>query len=88
MSCHSATANQVRLAFHTAAFWLMHGVQAAIPQTHPLAKAEFATIRERLFKIGARIIEHAARIRIQLPTSCPEGALFRTIALGLMHSGP
>jgi hypothetical protein len=88
MSCHSATANQVRLAFHTAAFWLMHGVRAAIPQTDPLAKAEFATIRERLIKIGARVIEHIARIRIQLPTSCPEGALFRTVALGIMPSAP
>jgi hypothetical protein len=47
MSCHSATANQVRLVLHTAAFWLMHGVRAAIPQTSPLATAEFATIRER-----------------------------------------
>jgi Transposase DDE domain group 1 len=36
MSCHSATANQVRLALHTAAFWLMHGVRAAIPHTDPL----------------------------------------------------
>ena len=88
MSCHSATANQVRLVLHTAAFWLMHGVRAAIPASSPLAKAEFATIRERLVKIGARVIEHAARIRIQLPTSCPEGALFRTLALGLMASGP
>jgi len=88
MSCHSATANQVRLALHTAAFWLMHGVRAAIPQTDPLAKAEFATIRERLIKIGARVIEHLARIRIQLPTSCPEGALFRTVALGIMPSAP
>jgi hypothetical protein len=88
MSCHSATANQVRLALHTAAFWLMHGVRAAIPQTSPLATAEFATIRERLIKIGARVIEHIARIRIQLPTSCPEGALFRAISLGLMPSGP
>ncbi len=88
MSCHSATANQVRLAFHTAAFWLMHAARAAIPQTDPLAKAEFATIRERLIKIGARIIEHAARIRIQLPTSCPEGALFRIVALGIMPSAP
>jgi hypothetical protein len=34
------------------------------------------------------VIEHVARIRIQLPTSCPEGALFRTVALGLMRSGP
>jgi hypothetical protein len=24
ISCHSATANQVRLVLHTAAFWLMH----------------------------------------------------------------
>jgi len=88
MSCHSATANQVRLVFHTAAFWLMHAVRAAIPRTDPLAKAEFATIRERLIKIGARIIEHAARIRIQLPTSCPEGTLFRIVALGIMPSAP
>jgi len=69
MSCHSATANQVRLGLHTAAFWLMHGVRAAIPLTSPLASAEFATIRDRLIKIGARVIEHIARIRIQLPTS-------------------
>ena len=58
MSCHSATANQVRLVLHTAAFWLMHGVRAAIPRTSQLATAEFATIRERLIKIGARVIEH------------------------------
>jgi Transposase DDE domain group 1 len=88
MSCHSATANQVRLALHTAAFWLMHGVRAAIPQTSPLATAEFATIRERLIKIGARVIEHIARIRVKLPSSCPERALFRAVALGLMPSGP
>jgi hypothetical protein len=88
MSCHSATANQVRLVLHTAAFWLMHGVRAAIPNASPLARCEFATIRERLIKIGARVIEHLARIRVQLPTSCPEAALFRTVALGLMPSGP
>jgi hypothetical protein len=88
MSCHSATANQVRLVLHTAAFWLMHGVRAAIPRTNPLAGCEFATIRARLIKIGARVIEHVARIRIQLPTSCPERALFRAVALGLLPSGP
>jgi len=67
---------------------MMHGVRAAIPPTNPLAMAEFATLRERLIKIGACVIEHIARIRIQLPTSCPEGALFRTVALSLMPSGP
>jgi hypothetical protein len=44
--------------------------------------------RRRLIKIGARVIEHIARIRIQLPTSCPERALFRAVALGLLPSGP
>ena len=63
-------------------------VRDTIPQTDPLAKAEFATIRERLIKIGARVIEHIARIRVKLPSSCPERALFRTVALGLMPSGP
>jgi len=87
MSCHSATANQVRLVLHTAAYWLMLSVREAIPETDPLAKAEFATIRERLIKIGARVIEHLARIRIQLPTSCPEGRLFRAVALRLAPSG-
>jgi hypothetical protein len=52
------------------------------------AKAEFATIRERLLKIGARVIEHVARIRVHLPTSCPERALFRVVALNLMPAVP
>ena len=88
MSCHSAIANQVRLVLHTAAFWLMHGVRAAIPLADPLAGAEFATIRERVFKIGARVIEHVARIRITLPTNFPQAALFGTLARGLMPAGP
>jgi Transposase DDE domain group 1 len=88
LGINSATANQVRLVLHTAAFWLMHCVRSAIPRTNPLARCEFATLRERLIKISARVIEHIARIRVQLPTSCPEGALFRAVALGLMPSGP
>jgi hypothetical protein len=86
MSCHSAIANQVRLVLHTAAYWLMLAVRDAIPKTESLAKAEFTTIRERLFKVGARVIEHAARIRIHLPTSFPEARLFRDVALRLAPS--
>jgi hypothetical protein len=71
---------QVRLAQHTAAFWLMHGVRAVIPQTSPLANAEFATIRECMAKIVARVIEHIVRIHIQLPTSCPGGGVPRRVA--------
>src|SRR5262249_23768716 len=86
MSCHSATANQVRLAFPPSAYCVLLAVRNAIPRTAPLSRAEFATIRDRLIKAGARIIEHAARIRIQLPTSFPEARLFRAVALRLAPS--
>jgi hypothetical protein len=69
--CEKDTA--VALVLHTAAFCLMHGVRAAIPKANPLASCEFATLRDRLIKIGARVIEHVARIRVQLPTSCRRG---------------
>jgi hypothetical protein len=42
---------------------------------------------ESLIKIATRVVELIARIRVQLPTSGPEGALFRTVALGLLSSG-
>jgi hypothetical protein len=64
----------------------MLAVRDAIPQTEPLAKAEFATIRERLIKISARVMEHFVRIRIELPTSCTQRALFRAVALRLAPS--
>jgi hypothetical protein len=88
MSCHSATANQVRLVLHTAAFWLMHGVLATIPPNQPARQCRVRDDPRALIKIGARVIEHIARIRVYLPTSCPEGSLFRTVAFGLMPSGP
>jgi len=87
-AARAAWADPKEMVRHTAAFWLMHGVRAAIPQTSSLAKAEFATIRERLIKIGARVIEHTARIRIHLPSGCPERSLFRTVALSFMPCGP
>ena len=62
-------------------------MRAAIPRANPLAGSEFATLRERLIKIGARAIAHIARFRVQSPTSGTEGALFQTVALGLMRSG-
>jgi hypothetical protein len=71
MSCHNATANQVRLVLHTAAFWLMHGVRAAIPQTNSLAKAEFATIRERLISNTLRAFAYICP-RVVLKGHCSE----------------
>ena len=87
-SCSSATANQVRLVLHTAAFWLLHAVRAAIPKAHPLARAEFNTLRLKLVKIAARIVESAGRIRVFLPAACPEQALFRQLAGQLIRGAP
>ena len=58
-SCRSPLANQVRLLLHTAAYWLMLTLRDAIPAPQPLANATFATLRLRLIKVAARIIEAA-----------------------------
>lgn len=87
-SCRSPLANQMRLILHTAAYWLMLTVRDAIPKTHALARAEFATIRLRLVKLGARIVEAKARVRIAFAAACPDAALIRQIALALMPAGP
>ena len=87
-SCRSPLANQVRLILHTAAYWLVLGVRDAIPLKHQLASAEFATIRALLFKIAARIIETATRVRIALAAACPHAELFRTLAQSLVPAAP
>jgi len=87
-SCRSAIANQVRLVLHTAAYWLMLTVRDAIPNVRDLAKAEFATLRLRLIKIAARVIETASRVRIAFAACCPEADLFRGLPGALMPCGP
>jgi hypothetical protein len=87
-SCSSPRANQFRLILHTAAYWLMLSVRDAIPMAHTLAKAEFNTIRSRLLKIGARIVETAARVRIAFAAACPERGLFVALASALMRAAP
>ena len=91
-SCQSPLANQFRLVLHTAAYWLMLALRDAVPRRMPLAWAEFATLRARLLKIGARVVEKAARIRIHFASACPDAALFRLLAgsprgLGTLTAG-
>ena len=62
---------------------LMLTVRDAIPKAHVLAKAEFATLRIRLLKIGARIRETAHRVRIAFAAACPDAALVRDIVAAL-----
>ena len=83
-----STANQFRLILHTAAYWLMLALRDAVPRRMDLAGSEFATLRQKLLKIGARVIEKAARIRIHFASACPDAALFRMLAGRLDVSGP
>ena len=84
-SCRAPPANQMRLILHTAAYWLMLTMRDEIPKTDPLAVAEFATLREKLLKIGARVIETASRIKIALATACPHASLLRHLAVALQR---
>jgi Transposase DDE domain group 1 len=61
----------------------MLAMRDAIPEAHGLAKAEFVTIRLRLIKIGARIAENAARVRVAFSATCPEAKLFTSLVASL-----
>jgi len=70
-SCTRATANQLRLFLHAGAYWLMWGLRASMPRRSMWRVAQFDTLRLRLIKIAARVVEMKTMIRIHLPTSCP-----------------
>ena len=73
---------------HTAAYWLMLTVRDAIPKMRDLAKAEFSTLRLRLIKIAARVIETASRVRLAFAAACPEADLFCSLPCALALLGP
>jgi len=78
-SCRSPLANQMRLILHTAAYWLVRTVQAAIPRGEALSGAEFSTIQLRLLKIAVRVRETASRIGLAFAANCPDAELFRDL---------
>ena len=86
-SCRSAVANQVRLVLHTAAYWLMLTVRDAIPQQRDLARAEFTTLRLRLLKIAARVVETARTVRLAFAACHPEADLFASLPGALAPLG-
>ena len=87
-SCRSANANQMRLFLHTAAYWLVWRLRRALPQTTTLRTAELATLRLRLIKVAARVVETAILIRSALASACPDAALFQHVALSLRAASP
>jgi hypothetical protein len=75
-SCNRFTANQFRLFLHSAAYVLLHTLRSELLRNTNLATATFHTIRLKLLKVGARIIELKTRIKVHLPTACPYQNVF------------
>ena len=70
-SCTRATANQLRLFLHAGAYWLMWGLRQSMPKRSMWRVAQFDTLRLRVIKIAARVVEMKTMIRLHLPSSCP-----------------
>jgi len=70
-SCSSFLANQFRLFLHSIAYVLLHAFRERCLKNTEFSKAQFDTIRLKILKIGARVIQMATRIKVHLPTSCP-----------------
>ena len=82
-SCHSFLANQFRLLMHTAACMLMGVLQNALAGTR-WARAQIGTLRTRLLKVGARVVETARKIWFQLPSSFPAQDAWRRMYAALV----
>jgi hypothetical protein len=75
-SCPKATANQFRLFLHAGAYWLLWSLRALMPRRSSWRLAQFDTLRLRLIKSAARIVEMKTRIKIHLPTSNRDQAIW------------
>ena len=82
-SCHSFLANQFRLLMHTAACMLMGVLQESLAGTR-FAKAQIGTLRTRILKVGARVVESARKIWFHLPSSFPQKEMWRRMYAALV----
>src|SRR5512132_3282647 len=78
-SCPKATANQFRLFLHAGAYWLLWSLRALMPKASSWRVAQFDTLRLRLIKFAARIVEMKTQIKVHLPTSAPDQSIFRLV---------
>jgi hypothetical protein len=75
-SCHEAEANQFRLFLHAGAYWLLWSLRRVMPKRSSWSVMQFDTLRLRLIKIAARVVELKTQIKIHLPSSAPDQRIF------------
>jgi hypothetical protein len=78
-SCHAAEANQFRLFLHAGAYWLLWSMRRVMPKHSVWRVMQFDTLRLRLIKLAARVIELKTQIKIHLPSSAPDQAIFAVL---------
>jgi hypothetical protein len=81
-SCTSFWANQFRVLLTAAAYVLMQELRLRAAGT-ACARAQVGMLRERLLKLGARVLVSVRRIVVHLPASFPFLPTFHRVALAL-----
>ena len=81
-SCSDFWANQLRVLLTGAAYVLMQELRLKAANTN-CARAQVWTLRERLLKLGARVLVSVRRVVLHLPASFPFLPAFRHVALAL-----
>jgi hypothetical protein len=82
-SCHAWWANQFRLLLSSLAYTLMEAIRRLALKGTELSRAQVGTIRLKLLKIGAVVIQNTRRIRLLLSSSYPYQDIFRLAAARL-----
>ncbi len=82
-SCHRWWPNQFRLLLASLAYTLLNAIRRCGLQGTGMARAQCATIRLKLLKIGAVIVRNTRRVRFHLSSACPQQDLFRLVAARL-----
>jgi hypothetical protein len=78
-SCTNFWANQLRLLLTAAAYMLLQEVRLRAARTS-CARAQVATLRLRLLKLGVSVVTSVRRIVLHLPLSAPDRATWIRIA--------
>jgi hypothetical protein len=81
-SCCRFWANQLRVLLTAAAYVLMQELRLRAART-VCARTQVTGLRERLLKLGVHVVVSVRRIVLHLPTSTPDLAAWRHIALAL-----
>jgi Transposase DDE domain group 1 len=81
-SCTRFWANQLRVLLTAAAYVLMQELRLRAART-ALARTQVTGLRDRLLKLGVRVVVSVRRIVLHLPTSTADVAAWRHIALAL-----